>query len=259
MTTVMTDTPPRPLPFAGFAAHWLEQRDALGTGLGATGSPFRRLAAAGDMRDVHAPMGAMPWHVDAIGPHGVLDTAWERAVLASGGNELLPLLPVRALCCFAPARRLALLDERELRVPSLWELLATAIFLGPDDFHRRGLQALHSALSGQVHRRGRNPAGRPARSSLAAYARTHNSWTLRLNECALQLPVLSQWGGEPLRLELTTSMWQRADDKVPRMAPSLARIGSRAQCCSARYGRREEPAGAGSRGRGPSCAPACSD
>lgn len=223
MASALADVPPLPVPFYDFTALWATAPDAVGTGLGNKESTFRKLAEAGEMRDVHAPLGARAWTVTGRRGGAVLDAAWERALVASDGKELLPLLPVPALCCFAPARRLTIIDGAEAFVPSLWELLATVLFQGPAVFHRRGMQSLLFTLDSEVKQRGRNSAGPPSPSTLTNYARAHNSWLHRIRESAAYLEVLEPWRFEPRSLKVTASMKTRAQTKAPRTAPTLAR------------------------------------
>jgi hypothetical protein len=238
MDVVVADIPPRATPFGHFADvyYGLDERQVgRGLSVGAHRSTWKRMVAyfaaldacGKELFDVHASRGSRPWAIRRVDDYDVLDAAWERAEELADGGALLPVLPIPVLCAFAPPRRIERLHAAEggemvVRVPSTWELAATALFLGEEEWARRGAVALRRASERRVPARGRNKPKAPSTRTLDRYAEGLNSIARAMRAIAPLLPPLdAQWSQPASKIELTRSMKARAEPGEPRMSPPL--------------------------------------
>lgn len=228
LATVVASVPPHPVAFEAFAEHYYERLEAagrLGVGLGSPETIWKRLVAQfaelGPVRDVHAGLGSRPWKIANRRDSVVLDGAWDRAQEAADGDELLAVLPVRVLCGFAPPRRQLIVDEGHgrsddmtvLKMPSAWELVATAVFLGPQEWRRRG----HAAI---LHAAGRE--GGQASSTMKGARGLINSMAMNIAEASKHLPCGEPWRSHDFRVQVPRSAAKMATKTTPRVAPPLA-------------------------------------
>lgn len=223
----LTEIPGAAVPFGDFAAVHFGRDPWDGfTGYGGYATAFGRLRDNGPFRHLNAPRVGRntrrTWELSHSTDYKPLDFAWEQAAAsANASRDLLPVLDVRALCCFAPARRLVTLaDGVSVHVPSAWEVAAIALAGGPDDFRARAHQLiLHLSNPATVSARG----GGYATTSVEGVQSAANGLIRASSDLSSMLSVLEPWA-DASRVRMAKSTRRRLVRPRPVVAPSVQRV-----------------------------------
>jgi hypothetical protein len=210
---VMTQRAGLATPFPAFAEAYAEFRGDSRWGWGDGEGGLRRLYERGLSRgrgfaqvDPHA---GKPFKLSHSRDHRALDSAWRLAKTAGGEAEsFIPLLPCDVVGCFAPARRLVMLDDgaghqRPVPVPSVWEIVAVAFALGPSGLLARAERflALEAQRPARRRRDHKSDEDEPlATTTLEGIRGNFNGSIAAMADIARRLPELRESWSFPGKL-----------------------------------------------------------
>ena len=162
---VLTEIPGLPVPFRDFAGPYHVHRYDASWGWGNGPNGLKRLfqlsEERGGLRPVADCLGLSGWSLKDARDYQALDTAWTHAEFAGVGTPsittgaIVPLLPVEVVSCFAPARRRVVVPgvDEPVEAPSLFELMAVAVFLGPANLRLRMERFLSLQTTREIRKR----------------------------------------------------------------------------------------------------------